>query len=132
MFTTGQLALIKQTRLDDRARDDVARYDQIVGDILDWHNEECGGYVNPLHCEKCATVDNVMETLALRLLPAGECDCGDYGMEPNGTEVRDRSHLTQTDCCEVYRFVCETGTVLDGAGAPDVTACKAGFGCDAR
>jgi len=121
---------VREIRAGDKARDDVERYDLIVADILNWHNEECAGWVNPLHCEKCATVDAVIETLASRLLPPGECDCGDYGTEPDGREIRDRSHLTVTDCCEVYRFLCETGTVLDGAGDPDVTACRAGMGCD--
>jgi hypothetical protein len=77
------------------------------------------------------TIDAFDDLLCTVLLPDGECDCGDYtAFDPAG-QFRDRSHLTVTDCCDRYRFVCETGTVLDGAGTPDVTACKAGMGCDA-
>ena len=76
------------------------------------------------------TIDAFDDLLCVVLLPGGDCDCGDYAAtDPSGT-FRDRSHLTVTDCCDRYRFVCETGTVLDGAGTPDVTACKAGMGCD--
>lgn len=108
---------VKKIRADDKARDDVERYDQITKGL--------GGEIT----------DAVDDVLCVVLLPAGECDCGDYSGEhvtgdPTGV-FRDRSHLTVTDCCEVPRFVCETGTVLDGAGAPDVTACKARMGCDA-
>ena len=39
-------------------------------------------------------------------------------------------HLIATDCCDVFRPQCETVTVLDGAGDPDVQVCRKDFGCD--
>jgi hypothetical protein len=35
-----------------------------------------------------------------------------------------------TDCCDPVRWDCETTVLLDGAGDPDVRACKRGMGCD--
>lgn len=40
--------------------------------------------------------------------------------------------LVQTDCCDPLRFSCQTVVILDGAGDPDVTVCRAGYGCNAE
>ena len=49
--------------------------------------------------------------------PTETCDCGDCAPRA-------------TDCCDVYRWACETVQVLDGAGDPDVVVCRKGYGCD--
>jgi hypothetical protein len=38
----------------------------------------------------------------------------------------------RTDCCDPFRWECETSVLFDGAGDPDVRACRTGMGCDKR
>lgn len=102
-------------------------HDQLTETLGQLWDAQCGGSRRSEYCESCARFDEIDAMIGRQFLPGGVCDCGDY--DP---QYPDRSHVTLTDCCDEIRFLCETGTVLDGAGTPDVCACKAGMGCDAQ